>query len=237
MVIRLRVPAGQSGGSDLIKVLPGRYDKLFVRWYFRYEPGFNFAAPGHGGGLAAGDRNFVGQSGNRPSGSDFAGFYLEYQLNTAKPYAYSYYRGMYQDCANPQGSCWGDSLPCVYDNGQSYCTKPQHRPAAPLPVLQAGTWYCMEEMLEMGTPSANGSVANGRLSLWLDSQLFGDFQDLWTRTAASLQIQNLWISLFHHDGTHSTVGELIDNIVVSTQRIGCGTALSKLSPPANLKVK
>jgi hypothetical protein len=234
--IRLRVPAGQRGTSDLLKVLPASYDKLFVRWYLKYELGFNFTAPNHGSGLAAGDRNFVGSSGNRPTGSDFAGFYLQYQENTAKPYAYSYYRGMYQDCAS-QGNCFGDSLPCVFDAGQSYCTKVQHRPSTALPALKTGQWYCVEQMVDMGTPSTSGAGANGRLSLWLDSQVLGDFADLWIRTTSALKLQSLWLSLFHHDGTHSDVGELIDNVVVSTQRIGCGTtAQVPLSPPTNLRV-
>lgn len=59
-VIRLRVPPGR-GTSDLVKVLSASFDRLFVRWYFKYETGFNFAVLNHGGGLAAGDRNFVGQ--------------------------------------------------------------------------------------------------------------------------------------------------------------------------------
>ena len=236
-VIRLRVPASQSGASDLVKVLPGSFDSLYARWYFKYETGFNFGAPNHGGGLTAGDRNFIGQSGNRPNGSDFAYFGVQYQNNTAKPYSYSYYRGMYQDCST-QGSCFGDSLPCVYDAGASYCTKPQHRPAISLPILQAGKWYCVEQLVTMGTPSANGTTANGRLAFWLDGQLVGDFQDLWIRTTAGLKVQNLWISLFHHNGTHSTAGELIDNIVVSTGRIGCGSAspVTPPSSPTNLRV-
>jgi hypothetical protein len=236
-VIRFRAPVGQRGGADLVKVFSSGHDKLFARWYLKYEPGFNFGALNHGGGLAAGDRNFIGVSGNRPNGNDFAGFYVQYRENTARPYAYSYYRGMYQDCSNAQGSCWGDSLPCVYDLGSGYCTKPQHRPSAPLPTFQAGQWHCAEEMVDMGTPTSTGASANGRLTLWLDGQQYGDFQDLWIRTTASLKLQSLWLSLFHHDGTHSTVGELIDNVVVSTQRIGCGTAAQQLpNPPTNLQV-
>jgi hypothetical protein len=234
-VIRFRVPAGQRGTSDLIKVLPSVYDKLYARWYLQYETGFNFNAPNHGSGLAAGDRNFVGASGNRPNGDDFAGFYVQYQDQTAKPYAYSYYRGMYQDCP-AQGSCFGDSLPCVYDSGASYCTKPQHRPTSALPVFQTGRWYCIEEMVDMGTPTSTGASANGHLTLWLDTQLLGDFSDLWLRTTTTLKLQSLWLSLFHHDGTHSTVGEFVDNVVVSTQRIGCGTAQSSLPAPTNLRI-
>jgi hypothetical protein len=233
--IRLRVPAGQGGVSDLLKVLPAAYDKLYARWYFKYEPGFNFSVGNHGGGLAAGNRSYVGRSGIRPNGDDYAGFYIQYQENTANPYAYSYYRGMYQDCSDPNGSCWGDSLPCVFDNGAFYCTKQQDRPSVTLPTLVAGQWYCVEEMVDMGTPSADGQSANGRLTLWLDSNQLVDNQNLWLRTTASLKIQNIWMSLFFGDGTHSTVGELIDNLVVSTQRIGCGSAF----PPAprNLIIK
>lgn len=233
-VIRLRVPAGQGGGSDLIKVLGGSYDKLYARWYFMYEPGFNFAARNHGGGLAAGDRNYVGQSGSRPTGANFAGFYFQYQETTSKPYSYSYYRGMYQDCSNPNGGCWGDSIPCIYDNGTYYCTKPQDRPTVTMPTLVAGQWYCYEQMIDMGASSSDGAGATGRITQWLDGYMFGDNTNVWLRTVASLKLQNLWLSLYHHDGTHSIVGEMIDNVVVSTQRIGCGTTI--LSVPENLRL-
>jgi hypothetical protein len=232
--IRLRVPKGQGGTSDLIKLLPQAYDKLYARWYLQYEIGFNFAAPNHGSGLAAGSRDFVGVSGNRPNGNEFAGFYVQYQHNTAVPYAYSYYRGMYQDCPGA-GSCFGDSLPCVYDSGGTYCTKLQHRPAVVLPTFRAGEWYCVEEMVDMGAPSSTGVAPNGHLTLWLNGQLIGDFQDLWLRTTPDLKLQNLWLSLFHHDATHSIAGEFIDNVVVSTQRIGCRTNAT-LPSPSGLRI-
>jgi hypothetical protein len=232
--IRLRVPAGQSGTSDLLKVFPQAYDKLYARWYLRYEAGFDFAARNHGSGLAAGDRDFVGVSGNRPQGTDFAGFYIQYQEQTSRPYAYSYYRGMYQDCP-AAGSCFGDSLPCVYDSGGVYCTNAQHRPSVALPTFRADQWYCIEEMVDLGAPTTTGIAPNGQLTLWVDAQQIGDFHDLWLRTTPALKLQTLWLSLFHHDGNHSIAGELIDNVVVSTERIGCGTA-NTIPPPTNLRV-
>lgn len=237
-VIRLRVPTGAGGGSDLVKVLSAGYDKLYARWYFKYEIGFDFNAPNHGGGLTAGDRNYIGVSGNRPAGDDFGYFTIQYFDPSAIPFVYSYYRGMYQDCVNPNGQCWGDSLPCIYDSGASYCTKPQHRPSASLPVIQAGNWYCVEEMLDMGTPNLTGINPNGRLALWLNDQLLGDFRDLWLRTSATLKVKNLWLALFHHNGMHSNVGEMIDNVVISTQKIGCGviTTPSNIGSPTNLRV-
>ena len=92
-------------------------------------------------------------------------------------------------------------------------------------------------MLDMGMPNTTGINPNGRLALWLDEQLLGDYQDLWIRTTANLKVQNLWLALFQHDGTHSTVGQMIDNVVVSTQRVGCGAGGSpSLNPPTNLRI-
>lgn len=229
--IRLRVPTGQAGASDLVKVLPSSYDKLYARWYFKYESGFNFAAPLHGGGLAAGSRDLLGRSGIRPSGSDYASFFFQHNPK-ALPYAYSYYRGMYQDCSDPNGSCWGDSLPCIYDSGGFYCTKPAHRPAVTLPTLKASQWYCLEQMVDLGTPNTTGQNANGGYALWLDGAALANISDLWIRTTSSLKIQTLLLSLFHHDGSHSTGGELIDNVVVSTQPIGCGSGAGTPSAPS-----
>jgi len=229
-VAQFRAPAGERGGADLVKELPSSYDRLYSRWYIQYEPGFNFSAPNHGGGLHAGSRNLLGQSGNRPNGSDWFSSWVEYDDDFPhSPYFYSYYRGMYQDCSNPSGSCWGDSLPCVYGSG--YCTKPQHLPSTSLPDLQAGQWYCVEMLLDGGTPTQTELGANGAAALWLDGESVGSFNDLWLRTAPNLKISLLWLSLFHHDGTHSVGGALYDNVVVSTSRIGCGDPPSSDTTP------
>lgn len=79
-VMQLRVPAGR-GGADLVKVFPQTYDKLYARWYEYWEPGYDFNAANHGSSLAAGDRNFLGQSGIRPNGSDFASSGFEPQVS------------------------------------------------------------------------------------------------------------------------------------------------------------
>ena len=95
-------------------------------------------------------------------------------------------------------------------------------------------WYCYEQMVDMGAASTDGTGATGRLTQWIDGNVMGDNANLWLRTTTNLKLQNLWLSLYHHDGTHSTVGELIDNVVVSTQRIGCGGAAT-LIPVNNVR--
>jgi len=220
-VARLRVPAGR-GGSDLVKLLPP-HDLLYARWYVAYEPGFNFDAPNHGSALFAGDRNNLGRSGIRPDGTDVISAGVEYSPSLHVNSTYVYYRGMYQDCADPDGACWGDSLPCIYDEGQSYCTRAADRPVAgnAAPALQTGRWYCVELMLDAGFPSSSEDGAGGALDWWIDGQEMGPFRGLWMRTVPDLQVDILWLSLFHHDDQHSLLGVLYDDVVVSTARVGC----------------
>lgn len=228
---QFRAASGQSGGADLVKVLSPTHDKLYARWFQKYETGFNFNAPLHGGGLALGDRVYLGSSGVRPTGSDFAYFNIQHQNSTPfhnSLYAYDYYLGMYQDCG-PPGSCFGDSLPCVYDSGASYCTNTAHVPQTTPPTVTSNVWYCVESMVDAGTTGATGSF-----SLWQDGVNLANISGLNIRSTTALKIENLYLALFHHDGTHSTQGVLIDNVVVSTQRIGCSSgATLDTTPPSD----
>lgn len=219
-VMRLRVPPGR-GGADIVKVLPKSYDKLYARWYEYWEPGYNFLAPNHGGGLFAGERNLLGQAGRRPSGSDFVESWFEHI--EGRPNLYTYYRGMYMDCVDPNGSCWGDHFPCFLDSGQGYCTNTAHRPQPGKlpPLLQEGKWYCIEQMIDLGTPTTTAENPDGILNLWIDGVEYGPWTGLWFRTTASLKITLLHIGLFHHDATHSVEGVYLDDVIVSTDPIGC----------------
>ncbi|MCR6722187.1 MAG: hypothetical protein NVV59_18285 [Chitinophagaceae bacterium] len=219
-VARLRVPAGR-GSADLLKVLPKQYKKLYARWYVQWEPGYDFNARNHGGGLIAGARNFVGQSDNRPDGTNFASALFETHTRQHRPVLYSYYRGMYQDCRNPIGSCWGDGFPCYADNGQVFCTKPEDRPIEGKvpPELTTGKWYRVEIMMDMGKATSNASDADGILNMWVDGVEYGPWKNLWFRTTNDLKLSIIWMQLFHHD-THAAEGILIDDLVVSTAPIG-----------------
>lgn len=218
-VMRLRVPEGR-GGADLVKVLDGSYDRLYARWYVKYEPGFDFSAPNHGGGLHAGDRSLLGRSDFRPAGDDWFSAWIEHETSSQTHYAYTYYRGMYQDCVDPSGQCWGDHFPCTTDEGETFCEKAQHRESVMPPTLQTGRWYCVEMMLDGGTATTNEGDADGQLDFWIDEIEIGPWTDLWLRTDANLKIGILWLSLFHH-GDHSVEGLMLDQVVVSTERIRC----------------
>jgi hypothetical protein len=216
--MRLRVPAGR-GGADLVKVLPEN-DKLYARWYIKYETGFDFSAPNHGGGLHAGSRDWLGHSDTRPNGSDWFTGWVEHTTDQRVYNVYSYYRGMYMDCADPNGSCWGDHFPCMADQGQVYCTRAEHRPGVVPPVLVENRWYCVELMMDGGAASADGTDATGTLDFWVDGAEIGPWTSLWYRTTPDLKLDILWLNLFHH-GDHSVAGVFYDNVVVSRTRVGC----------------
>gem|GEM_PF-2265336 len=218
-VARLRVPPG-SGGHGLWKKLP-ESDRLYARWYVQWEPGHDISARHHGpGGLGADTAWYTGRSGIRPKGDEY--FVSTLEPTTKSPhvmYAYTYYRGMYMDCADPNGRCWGDLFPCYA--GPRYCKRPEHLPKVEQDGVETGRWYCLEQMIDAGRPTTNGSQADGRLDFWIDEVEIGPWTDLWWRITPELKINFLWLFLYHH-GDHSEEGIMIDNVVVSTSRIGCG---------------
>jgi hypothetical protein len=218
-VAQLRVPAG-AGGHGLWKRLP-LSDRLYARWYVQWEPGHDLTARHHGpGGLGADTAWYTGRSGIRPNGDEY--FVSTLEPSTRAPhyiYAYTYYRGMSMDCADPNGRCWGDHFPCYA--GPRYCKRPEYLPKVEQPGTTTGRWYCIEQMIDAGTPVTDGAMADGHLNFWIDGLEIGPWTDLWWRTVPSLKINFLWLFLYHHDDTHSVEGVLLDNVVVSTSRVGC----------------
>ncbi|TAL67367.1 MAG: T9SS type A sorting domain-containing protein [Bacteroidetes bacterium] len=220
-IMRFRVPPGR-GGADIVKVLPGTYDRLYLRWYQKWEPGYDFNAKNHGGGLYAGPRNLLGRSNIRPNGTDLFCAYLEPLDKAGRLNFYSYYRGMYMDCVNPNGMCWGDHFPCWLDEGEHICTKPEHREKVLPPVMETGRWYCLEMTIDAGTPVQSDAETDGSMNFWIDGVEYGPFEHLWLRSTSALKLNILWLELFHHEA-HSIEGVMLDEIVVATERIGCGT--------------
>jgi len=232
-VMRLWVPAGP-GGADLVKMLPGTHERLYARWYILWEPGYDFSARNHGSGLHAGARSLMAHSGYRPTGADRFNAYVDVSTWDHRSIIYSYYRGMYQDCTDPEGACWGDHFPCTMDEGQSYCTNPAHRETTPLPVLETGRWYCVEILMDGGTPTTDPAQADGLLNMWIDGVAYGPWTDLWMRTTPDLKITILWLNLFFH-AEHASAGVLIDNVVVSTEPIGLADELTGVEDPDRVR--
>jgi hypothetical protein len=216
-VVRLRVPPGR-GGASLYKELATQAERAYVRFYVRWEPGYDFDAPVHGpGGLHGGRTDCVGCSGSRPD--DWFTSTLEHtHANPPTLQAYTYYPGMYMDCADPDGACWGDMFPCTA--GPSYCTEPAHAPTVTQAGFVTGRWYCVEQMIDAGTPTSDPASADGVLDFWIDGLEIGPWTHMMLRQYDDVKVSALWLYLFHHD-EHSAVGLELDDVVVSSERVGC----------------
>ena len=217
-VARLFVPPGR-GSADLTKVLPSQYDVVYARWYVKWESGFDFTTLQHGSGLHAGDRSLLARSDYRPTGTDWFSAWLEPGYGTGRFNSYTYYPGMYMNCVDPNGSCWGDDFPCMQDEGQAYCTVASHRETVMPPVMQANRWYCVEMMLDGGTPTSGTAGATGVLNYWIDGLEIGPWNNLWLRSTPQLRVGILWLDLFF-SGAHGSAGMLVDDVVVGTSPIG-----------------
>ncbi len=215
-VMRLRIPPGP-GTVDLVKLLPGFYDRLYMRWYIQYEPGYDMTRPGLGSGLHAGDRSLLGVSNTLPSGDDRFAVLTSHTAENPMPLTRLDYRGMYQDCGSPD-ACFRDTLPCLSD--PSFCTNPAHTEFDMPEPMQTGQWYCVELMVDAGTPVQSADVADGIVSIQLDGQQVGLWDDLWLRTDANLKLNVAWLLLFY-GGDHGDEGVLYDDLVVSREPVGC----------------
>jgi hypothetical protein len=188
-----------------------------------YEEGFDFSAPNHGHGLHAGERWKKGVAGHRPKGDDWFTVQVEHLINPltgdSAHYTYSYFYGMDMDCRDPAGKCWGDHLPCMVSQ-KYYCKDPDNLPRRHQRPLVTDLWYCIELMVDAGIAVSSYAKANGSINFWVDDEQLGPWNNLWLRTDAKVQLNHFWLGLFHH-AEHSEAGMRFDNIVVSSDRIGC----------------
>ena len=238
-VVQLNVPGGIRDGSWAYKTFAPT-NKVWVRWYQKFNTGWNFSDPWHGSGLDGGDTNFDFNSGNRPDGgTGQVTFWTEYYAPNGKMHTYSYYHGMYQDCP-AQGSCYGDSFPCVMDSDGpvNYCKKDWDRPnggVATVPTATANHWYCIEQYVDIGDPisdaQAAAGLANGEFRSYIDGVLMSQANNLHIRTSSSFAAPTeLLLQLFFHQPDHNTAGTMFDNIVVANRRVGCGTTTPDVTP-------
>lgn len=219
-VVRMRVAPSEQG-TDLVKQLPGFYDVLYARWWVKLEPGYDLdISSALWPGLHAGGHATVGNSDYLPSGDDRFTVLTSHDIATHGMITKLDYRGMYQDCPDPNGECYRDELPCTRDEGEAFCTNAAHREAAPLPAIEKSRWYCVELFVDAGTPVASAAEADGRVSLWIDDALRFDYGGLWFRTTAALKMDVLWMSEYTSGG-HGDEGLLYDDVIVSRSRIGC----------------
>lgn len=90
------------------------------------------------------------------------------------------------------------------------------------PIFDAahvGQWYCIETRVRVNDPGQS----NGVFELWIDGNLEARVTNLnWVGSYTAYGINALFLENYWNDGSPRQQERYFDNLVVSTQRIGCG---------------
>lgn len=206
-------------GTGVSKNVSPELDSLFLRYYGKFDTAFNVMGSSHNGCAISASYWTGPGSGPGIPANGFNKYLTSYEAgrwdnNTANPgllNIYIYHPG--------QRDIWGDHF---YPTGRilPFDQKPgdfgPQFVARPDTIPQLGRWYCYELMLKANTPAKR----DGRVAMWLDGKLIGDFPNLVLRATNELKIDQFVVGL--HAG-HNTLGEArkwIDNVVVAKSYIG-----------------
>jgi hypothetical protein len=103
------------------------------------------------------------------------------------------------------------------------------------PIFDPGhdnRWYCIESHVRLNDPRQS----NGLQEFWIDGQLEARRPNLdFVRSFTEFGINAIFFENYWNSGSPRVQERYFDNIIVSTQRIGC-LASTPPAPPANLRV-
>ena len=210
-------------------VSPGR-DMLFLRFYAKYDSGFNVLGSSHNGSTISAHYCCPGV---RADGSNkFLVSYEAWRGETATPNpgqlnAYIYHpeqRDIWGDHFFPTGTVLPFSS-TPFDFGPDFVARPDIAP-----VL--GRWYCYEFMVKANTPGQR----DGRIAFWLDGQLIADFPNLRLRDTTALTIDRFTLDLHVFKNNLALARKWYDNVVAATSYIGPMTAPAIPRVPSGFRI-
>lgn len=205
--------------NELVKQFQKGYDILFLRFYSRFEAGFDQIGSSHNGGYLAAIAPGIPYAtpGIRADGRNkFAASFENWrgEAETRSPGDLNIY------CYHPeQRSEYGDHF---FPSGMvlPFSSRPHsfgpHFVSRPNIIPRLGQWRCFEFMLQANTPGQR----DGRIACWLDGKCIADFPNLRLRESNALKINFAAIGL--HIG-HNTIRQnkkWYDDVVIATKYIG-----------------
>jgi hypothetical protein len=205
------------GGAGLSKRFSPGFDRLFLRYYIKYDEAFP-GAHHVGGGLEGRAPGMPDATpGIKPDGTNkFTAILDHWAFEPSVPppgylVAYVYHMDQVHE--------WGEQF---YPSGK---TQPGTNAArgffGPSFVRRAdfiperGRWYCYELMVQLNTPAQR----DGRIAFWVDGRLAADFFNLRFRTIDSLRIDRAEVSLYE-SRPMGPQRVWIEDVVAATSYIG-----------------
>lgn len=205
--LRVSIPRGSHYGADfkldLEDATSGETDRLFFRYYIKLDPDWSPESSGKLPGFS-GVYGSSGKGGYRssPSNPGWSARLMFSRTENDDPRVrlgyYVYHLG--------QETRYGDGV------GWNQAGR-----------LHPGEWYCLEGEVEMNTPG----LADGSLRAWVDETPALAFGGLEFRRPdePKIKIESFWFNVYYggKQVPDNDLGLNIDEVVVDTQRIGCGT--------------
>ena len=176
-------------------------DVVYLRWYRRYEAGFDFSCVTKTNGVYAHDPELdtSSSSGTRPTGYDK----FSTKLTMWKQSGTDMFEPKFYTYHPEQVDIYGDLL--AQNVGETQW-------------LEAGRWYSFEIMLKANEVGQH----NGEIKLWIDGVLQGYYTGMHFRDTNELKINELNITAYVGGGCASPRDQRIwdDNLVLATEYIG-----------------
>ena len=211
-VLRVSYPKGGLGPSttglqfpvvfdDIESLKRGFYQEAYLRYYVKFEKGFDFRRGGKLPGLMGGGDSWNRSGGNQPVGDN--GWTLRFMwVENGRIVVYAYVpkskNGKWGE------SLWGQGIDCGFN-------------AVP------GKWHCIEQYVNVGTPGKD----NGKLKVWIDGVERVNIDDMrfWNVENNMGRIGGFYFSTFHGGNTDdwrplNDSYMQFDGFVVGKSRIG-----------------
>ena len=227
--LRIRMPqTGTDVWNALIKRISPNRDRLFLRAYVRYAANYSGVHEAHNGFRITGDP-YLGP-GRRPTGRDFFLVNLENSRyrNEAEP-GFSHVYVYHPEQDDIYGEIW-ETDGMTTNGAQNFGPFFIPRPKTPAP---RGVWTHFELMVQLNTPGSR----DGRVAVWQNGSLLGDWQNIRFRDVSTVQIDEIQLE---NGGKSSTQinDKWYDNLVIATSYVGpvsTGTVPAP-TPPSNLRI-
>lgn len=216
-------PDGSPVGNGVGKHLKEERDILFLRFYKKYENGFDVTGIGsfHNGGGCSAHYEVDGRStpGVRADGRNKFLVGYECARSSAKQpgplMVYVYHPEQLQafgDIFFPSGEMQPGGRSA--EVGRKYFGP--HFIPRPEVIPELDRWYCYELMVRANTVGQR----DGRIACWVDGELVADFPNLRMRDIESLKMDNLGIGGYIRPNTLRANKIWYDDVVAATSYIG-----------------
>ena len=186
---------------DIPNIRDDYYQEAYLRYYVKFEKGFDFRKGGKLPGLMGGGNSWLRSGGNQPDGTN--GWTLRFMwVDKGKLIVYAYV----PKSKNGKwgANVWGQGIDC------DFYAKP-------------GEWICIEEYVNVVTPNND----DGKLKVWINGIERVNIEDMRFRNVENNdgKIGGVYFSTFHGGNTddwrpHNDSYTQFDGFVVAKKRVG-----------------